>query len=91
MMMNDPGHGGWYMDTGATYHLHGNACILNIILDKSNFSSYVLVGDGSLILVTNVDNITILYPNPYRTLHLKNILITPQFVTPKTWSQNFCF
>lgn len=80
MMMNDPGHGGWYMDTRATSHIHGDAGLLSIILNKSNFFSYVLVGDGSLILVTNVGHTAILYLNPYHTLHLKNILITPQII-----------
>lgn len=74
MTMNDTGHGGWYIDTGATYHVHRYACILNIVLLKSKFSSFVLVGDGSSILIANVGHTTIPNPNPYHTLHLKNIL-----------------
>ncbi|KAI3780426.1 hypothetical protein L2E82_10407 [Cichorium intybus] len=50
MTLNDSGQADWYMDTGATSHLHSNAGILKSVSDKnSNFSSSVLVGDGSSI------------------------------------------
>lgn len=53
------------MGTDATAHLHSDASILSFVLDNNNnFSSSILVGDGSSILVTKVGHITL--PNPYR-------------------------
>ncbi|KAL4587848.1 hypothetical protein LXL04_000722 [Taraxacum kok-saghyz] len=79
MTLNDPGQGGWFMDTGATAHLHSDAGILKSVLDNNSISSSsVLVGDGSSIPVTKVGNTTL--PNPYRTFTLKNVLITPRII-----------
>lgn len=78
MTLNDSGHNEWFMYTGASSHLHSNAGILEIVFDNSNnSSSSVLVGDGSSIPVTKMGHSTLPHPNPYRTLILKNVLITP--------------
>lgn len=55
--------------------------VYSSLLDKSNYlSSLVLVGDEPLIPVTNQGHATVLLSNPYCTLTLKNILITPQII-----------
>ncbi|GJS82141.1 ribonuclease H-like domain-containing protein [Tanacetum coccineum] len=45
---------------------------------NSRIYPYVLVGDGKSIHVTNTGHSTL--PTPYRTLHLNNVLITPNIV-----------
>lgn len=71
MMIHDATHRGWYMDAGATSHLNGDVGTLNIVIDKNNFSSSVLVRDVSLIHVTHVGHSALPVLNPYRTLYLK--------------------
>lgn len=67
------------MDIGATTHLHSNVGILNLVLDnKSNYTSSVLVGDGLSIPITKICHTFL--PHPYRTLNLKNVLITPRII-----------
>ncbi|KAJ9553553.1 hypothetical protein OSB04_017598 [Centaurea solstitialis] len=66
------------MDTGATAHLHADSGILKSFSNKcTNFS--VSVGDGSRIPVTHTGSTTLTH-NPYRTLSLNNVLITPQII-----------
>ena len=80
MSLQDPGNADWFMDTGATAHLHNDTGILKSFSDKCNNSKFsVLVGNGSRIPVTNIGHST-LSLNPFRPLHLKNILITPQII-----------
>lgn len=79
MSLGVPANDGWYMDTGATSHLHANQGILKTVLNNfSNFSSSVLVGDGSSITVSKIGHSFL--PHPYRPLILRNILITPQII-----------
>lgn len=65
------------MDTGATSHLASDEGKLNSIFNKSNVSS-VTVGNGSTIPVITTGHSIL--PNPYRPLHLHNILVTPQII-----------
>lgn len=79
MSLGVPANDGWYMDTGARSHLHANQGILKTVVNNcSNFSSSVLVGDGSSIPISKIGHSSL--PNPYRPLILHNILITPQII-----------
>ncbi|GJV60285.1 ribonuclease H-like domain-containing protein [Tanacetum coccineum] len=59
------------MDTGASSHLNSNASNLSTIFNQSLFS-YVHVGDGNFIPVTNTGHSII--PSLHRLLHLHNVL-----------------
>lgn len=79
----------WYIDTGATAHLHADPGILKSssnICNKSNFS--VLVGDGSQIPVLKTGHTTLGY-NPFRTLTLKHVLITPKIIKNIVYVRKF--
>lgn len=78
MSLNEPSNANWYMDSGVTAHLHADTGILKSFSNKCNLSS-VLVGDGSRIPITHFGHTT-LTQNPFRTLSLKNVLITPQII-----------
>ncbi|GJT31201.1 hypothetical protein Tco_0911476 [Tanacetum coccineum] len=65
------------MDTGASSHLNSSVNNLSTIFNSRIYPS-VLVGDGKSIPVTNTGHSTL--PTPYRTLHLNNVLITPNIV-----------
>ncbi|GJW43304.1 ribonuclease H-like domain-containing protein [Tanacetum coccineum] len=67
----------WYMDTGATSHLSSHTGNLQTSSLNRNFNS-VIVGNGSFIPVTHSGHLQI--PNPYRPLHLKNVLVTPNII-----------
>ncbi|KAJ9543282.1 hypothetical protein OSB04_022989 [Centaurea solstitialis] len=41
MSLNDPGVGGWFMDTGATDHVHADTGILKTTLDKHDIPPHV--------------------------------------------------
>ena len=67
------------MDTGATDHVHSNVGILDSVC--GNCTSYsVLVGDGSKVPVVTSGHAPFPVPNPYRTLHLNDVLITPKII-----------
>lgn len=68
------------MDTGATSHLHSNVGIISTIYDINMFPNSLVVGDDSSIPVNKVRHTTVLHTNSYRTLTLKNVLITPQII-----------
>ncbi|GJY47162.1 hypothetical protein Tco_0436225, partial [Tanacetum coccineum] len=70
MPLQDPT---WHMDTGASSHLNFNANNLSTNFDKRLFS-YVHVGDGKSIPVTNTGHSII--PSRHRSLHLHNVLVT---------------
>ena len=90
MMLNDPGQVEWYMNTGATLHLHSNSCILKSVSNKiSNSSSFVLVGDESLIPVTTISHTTLPLPNTYSTLTFQNVLITPSIIKNLIYVHSF--
>ncbi|PWA88754.1 ribonuclease H-like domain-containing protein [Artemisia annua] len=74
MTLQDPN---WNMDTGASSHLNSSAKNLSTIFNSCIYSS-VLVGDGKSIPVTNTGHSTL--STPHRTLHLNNVLITPNIV-----------
>ncbi|GJQ96015.1 ribonuclease H-like domain-containing protein [Tanacetum coccineum] len=65
------------MDTGATSHLSSHTGNLQTSSLNRNFHS-VIVGNGSFIPVTHSGHLQI--PNPYRLLHLKNVLVTPNII-----------
>jgi len=77
LSLDDPGSSGWFMDTGATSHLTADTSSLSSISNKCNISS-IYVGDGSTIPVTNMGHSTL--PSSHRTLHLHNVLVTPQII-----------
>ncbi|GKB34490.1 ribonuclease H-like domain-containing protein [Tanacetum coccineum] len=61
----------------ASSHLNSSVNNLSTIFNSRIYPS-VLVGDGKSIHVTNTGHSTL--PTPYRTLHLNNVLITPNIV-----------
>ncbi|GJR30293.1 ribonuclease H-like domain-containing protein [Tanacetum coccineum] len=67
----------WYMDTEATSHLSYHTGNLQTSFRNRNFHS-VIVGNGSSIHVTHSGHVQI--PNPYRPLHLRNVLVTPNII-----------
>ncbi|GKD02129.1 ribonuclease H-like domain-containing protein [Tanacetum coccineum] len=67
----------WYMDTGATSHLSSHTGNLQTSFLNHNFH-LVIVGNESSMPVTHYGHVQI--PNPYRPLHLKNVLVTPNII-----------
>ncbi|GJW29378.1 ribonuclease H-like domain-containing protein, partial [Tanacetum coccineum] len=67
----------WYMDIGATSHLSSHTGNLQTSSLNRNFHS-VIVGNESFIPVTHSGHLQI--PNPYRPLHLKNVLVIPNII-----------
>ncbi|GJU55465.1 ribonuclease H-like domain-containing protein [Tanacetum coccineum] len=65
------------MDTGASSHLNSSTSNLSTIFNSCMYP-FVLVGDGKSIPVTNTGHSTL--RTPHRTLHLNNVLITPNIV-----------
>ncbi|XP_042756670.2 LOW QUALITY PROTEIN: retrovirus-related Pol polyprotein from transposon RE1 [Lactuca sativa] len=79
MTLQDPNNADWYMDTGATAHLHADSSSLKSFKHKcTNSNISVLVGNGSRIPVTKIAHSTLALP--FRTLILKNVPITPQII-----------
>ncbi|GKE97502.1 ribonuclease H-like domain-containing protein [Tanacetum coccineum] len=72
------------MDTDASSHLNSSVNNLSTIFNSRIYPS-VLVGDGKSIPVTNTGHSTL--PTPYHTLHLNNVLITPNtaLIKNNTW------
>ncbi|GJR75693.1 ribonuclease H-like domain-containing protein [Tanacetum coccineum] len=77
MTLQDPANANWNMDTGASSHLNSDSNNLSTILNSCIYPS-LFVGDGKSIPVTNTGHSTL--STPYRTLHLNNVLITPNIV-----------
>ncbi|GJZ66253.1 ribonuclease H-like domain-containing protein [Tanacetum coccineum] len=76
----------WYMDTGATSHLSSHTGNLQTSSLNRNFNS-VIVRNGSFIPVTHSGHLQI--PNPYRPLHLKNVLVTPNIIKNLVFVRKF--
>lgn len=76
------------MDIGTTAHLHSEEGILKT---KSNSIFYpsIFVGDSSKIVVCNMGYTNLSYSNPYRTLSLKNVLITPNIIKNLIYVRHF--
>lgn len=89
MAFNDPDTGGCFMDTRATSHLRVDSGILKSISYNNVFPSSILVGDGSSIPVIKIGDTTLLLPNPYHTLLLKNILVSPQIIKNLIYVRHF--
>ncbi|GKC12192.1 ribonuclease H-like domain-containing protein [Tanacetum coccineum] len=77
MTIQDPTDANWNMDTGASSHLNSSANNLSTVFNSCTYPS-VFVGDGKSIPVTNTGHSTL--STPHRTLHLNNVLITPNIV-----------
>ncbi|GJW73363.1 hypothetical protein Tco_0132733 [Tanacetum coccineum] len=77
LTLQDLANSNWNMDTGASSHLNSSVNNLSTIFYSRIYPS-VLVGNGKSIPVTNMGHSTL--PTPYRTLHLNNVLITPNIV-----------
>ncbi|GJS94229.1 ribonuclease H-like domain-containing protein [Tanacetum coccineum] len=67
----------WYMDTRATSHLSSHTGNLHTSSLNRIFHS-IIVENGSSISVTHSGHVQI--PNPYRPLHLRNVLVTPNII-----------
>ncbi|GKA21738.1 ribonuclease H-like domain-containing protein [Tanacetum coccineum] len=76
----------WYMDTGASSHLSSHTGNLHTSSLNRNFHS-VIVGNGSSIHVTHFVHVQI--PNPYRPLHLRNVLVTPNIIKNRVLVRKF--
>lgn len=76
MFLDDPNNHGWYMDIGATTHLHAESGILKTF-SKHMACYFVVVGGRCKIYVSNMGDNDISFSNRYRPLSLKNILISP--------------
>lgn len=88
MSLDDSANGGWYMDSGATFHIHANEGIFNSFNSNCNIIS-VMVGDRSSINVTKTGSSILCTVDMYRTLHLHNILITPQIIKTLVYVRKF--
>nr|GEU49965.1 hypothetical protein [Tanacetum cinerariifolium] len=67
----------WYMDTRATSHISYHIGNLQTSSLNRNFYS-AIVENGSSKSVTHSGHVQI--PNPYRPLHLRNVLVTPNII-----------
>ncbi|GKA02183.1 ribonuclease H-like domain-containing protein [Tanacetum coccineum] len=86
LTLQDPANSNWNMDTGASSHLNSSVNNLSTIFNSRIYPS-ILVGDGKSIPVTNTGHSTL--PTPYRTLHLNNVLITPNIVKNLIYVRQF--
>ncbi|GJV66084.1 hypothetical protein Tco_1476912 [Tanacetum coccineum] len=77
MTLHDPTLCNWNMDTCASIHLNDFIYSLSDVLNMCIYPS-VSVGDGYPIPVTNSGHSIL--PTPHRSLHLNNVLITPNIV-----------
>ena len=77
MTLQEPANVNWHMDTGASSHINSSTNNLNTVFNSCIYP-FVFVGDGKSIPVTNTGHSTL--TTPHRTLHLNNILITPNIV-----------
>ncbi|GJV90494.1 ribonuclease H-like domain-containing protein [Tanacetum coccineum] len=75
--LQDLAYGAWNMDMGASSHLNNSVTSLNDVFNTCIYPS-VSVGDGHSIPVINTGHSIL--PNPFRSLHLNIILITPDIV-----------
>ncbi|GKA02740.1 hypothetical protein Tco_0675521 [Tanacetum coccineum] len=83
----------WYMHTGATSHFSSHTGNLQISSLNRNFHS-VIVENESSIPVINSGHVQI--TNPYRSLHLRNVHVTPNIIknlvsVRKFTTDNKCF
>nr|GEZ14803.1 ribonuclease H-like domain-containing protein [Tanacetum cinerariifolium] len=75
--LQDLDYGAWNMDTGVISHLNNSVTSLSDVFNTFIYSS-VSVSDDYSILVTNTGHS--IFPTPFRSLHLNNVLITPHIV-----------
>ncbi|GJZ28889.1 ribonuclease H-like domain-containing protein [Tanacetum coccineum] len=73
----DPATGAWNMDTGASSHLNDSVTSISDVFNTCIYPS-VSVHNGHTIPVTNTGHSIL--PTPHRSIHLKNVLITPHIV-----------
>lgn len=77
------------MDTGATDHVYTDAYILKTICNNAYTPRAIFVGNGSAIPVTTSGHTTLPFQNPYRPLHLKNVLITSAIIKNLIYVRKF--
>lgn len=82
-------NGGWVMDTRATDHVHSNIGIFKSVSNNRHYHQSIYVGNGSAILVVTSGHTTFPIPNTYHTLHLPNVLITPNIVKNMIYVRKF--
>ncbi|GJT03990.1 ribonuclease H-like domain-containing protein [Tanacetum coccineum] len=71
--LHDPATGAWNMDAGVSSHLNSSVTSLNDIFNTCMYSS-ISVDDGHSTTRHSI------LPNPTKSLHLNNVLITPHIV-----------
>ncbi|GKA99629.1 ribonuclease H-like domain-containing protein [Tanacetum coccineum] len=67
----------WNMDTGASFHLAENTCMLTSFSNSSLYKS-VIIGNGQPIPVTHMGHS--LLHTPHKPLHLHHVLVTPNII-----------
>ncbi|GJS20706.1 hypothetical protein Tco_0449338 [Tanacetum coccineum] len=72
--LQDLTNGAWNMDTGASSHLNSSITSISDVFNTCIYPS-VSVGDGHSIPITNTGHSIL--PIAYGSLHLNNVLITP--------------
>ncbi|GKE61687.1 hypothetical protein Tco_1512054 [Tanacetum coccineum] len=75
--LQDPPHGAWNMDIGASSHLNNFVTSLSIVFNTCMYPS-ILVGDSHSIPVPNMGHSIL--PTPFKSLRLNNVLITRHIV-----------
>lgn len=79
MTLNEPDNDGCYIDTWVTSHNYENEGILQTSHSSHNICS-VIVGNGSSINVHKTSSSVLYNIDPHRTLHLHNVLMTPDII-----------
>ena len=73
MTLHDPGTGNCNMHTCTSFHLNSSVSNLSTIFNKCIYS-FVYVGDGKFILVTNSGHNIL--PTHFKPLDLNNVIVT---------------
>nr|GEW61795.1 ribonuclease H-like domain-containing protein [Tanacetum cinerariifolium] len=84
--LQDLNSGAWNIDTCASSHLNASSTCLSNGFNTCLYSS-VSVGDGHPIPVTNTGHSVL--PTPHGSLHLNNVLITPNIVRNLNYVRQF--
>uniref|UniRef100_A0A452XXK2 Uncharacterized protein n=1 Tax=Aegilops tauschii subsp. strangulata TaxID=200361 RepID=A0A452XXK2_AEGTS len=78
MTLQQPGATDWYLDTGASAHVTGNAGILASLRPVSKQHPPIIVGNGSRLPVVATGSTSL--PSSSRSLQLNNVLFSPAVV-----------
>ncbi|GJT65076.1 ribonuclease H-like domain-containing protein [Tanacetum coccineum] len=82
----DPASGAWNMGTGASSHLNASLTSLSDVFNTCIYSS-ISVDDGHTIPITNMGHSIL--PAQHGSLHLNNVLITPNIVKNLIYVRQF--